>query len=243
MKKLITILMIFFLAGFIQPVSASSPTVGTITTYDTEGGAITSKTISYTVATGNNTMLVVGAFNLSTSDITGATWNGAAMTALTDYRQGGAFNYTDGRWFYILNPDTGTHDMVLSFGSTGLIKIGMFQLTNAKQGAPNLDTSASDTSGTTHTHSYTTTVANTLVIQMCEHNDVFVSYGAGQTQLWSLTRRVLASYKEQTASGSGSMSETLSGDSYWDSALLAVQYEAPPAASAPSQESDLIIFE
>lgn len=80
--------------------------------------ATTSLTISHTVASGADMLLVAVSThsNVGTRLPTGATWNGGAMTQLSQvfYSASGVYEATS-TFYYITNPTSGTHDVVISY--------------------------------------------------------------------------------------------------------------------------------
>ena len=89
--------------------------------FDAASGAsytepLTSKTWSHTVGAGENRLLLVGAGNTFPNDnVTGVTFNGVALTKVTSRQIPG------NRWisvWYLLAPDSGTHDIVITYGDT-----------------------------------------------------------------------------------------------------------------------------
>jgi len=73
---------------------------------------VSSLTFSHTVGSGSNRILVVGIYNKSGGDlVTSVTFNGTALTRLGT-ASGGSLN--QGYLYYLLNPDTGTHNIVVT---------------------------------------------------------------------------------------------------------------------------------
>jgi hypothetical protein len=140
---IITIGIIAFIGSLFMTknIQASSPTIVATTTYFETTEAITSKTISFTVsAGGENKMLVVGVMSPCFFVTTG-TWNGTSMDGTIE--DDGAINLA-GKWFYLANPETGTHNIVVNFASCGYVKIFALDLSNANV-ASDISTSASKT--------------------------------------------------------------------------------------------------
>lgn len=80
-----------------------------------EQGAGTSLTYSHTVGDNDHRFLLV--FVGGNQDVTGVTYNGAAMTFLAAQ----AFGINTGFAFYLKNPDIGAHDVVVTVASSGII--------------------------------------------------------------------------------------------------------------------------
>jgi len=75
---------------------------------------VDSLTFAHTIGVGDNRILIVGVRTRSnsTNDIcTGVTFNGTPMTKFATYNSGTLHR---GWFFYLLNPDTGTHNIVIS---------------------------------------------------------------------------------------------------------------------------------
>jgi hypothetical protein len=87
----------------------------------TDGGRTasgTSKTISHTVASGSDRYLLVAVgWEGDSDDITGVTYNGVAMQRLAVFAGETMWMYLYG----LANPDTGTHDVVISADATDAI--------------------------------------------------------------------------------------------------------------------------
>ncbi len=99
-----------------------------------ESGGGTSHTASFTVDAGTNSCLVVSCNGDATSDfVTGATYNGNAMTLEKKQAPGDAGDY----WSYIFTlagPATGAHDVVISASSSCNIRAGAAQYDGVDQG-------------------------------------------------------------------------------------------------------------
>lgn len=127
------------------------------------GGGSSSFTASYTVGSGSNRLLVVAvAGDSSTDKITGVTFNGTSMT-LANKVQGGRWLYL----FYLLNPDSGTHNVVVSASSADFILAAAADYIGvAQSGQPDNTTTAHKgaTGSDTLTATLTTVVDNCFTI-------------------------------------------------------------------------------
>jgi hypothetical protein len=107
----------------------------------------TSRTWSHTIA-GDNRLLVVGVATRFSSGPTGVTWNGDTMTLLDE---DGSILYTS--LYYILSPDTGTHDIVASFSENMSCATGAISFTGVAQsstfGTPVNNAATAETLSTT----------------------------------------------------------------------------------------------
>lgn len=117
----------------------------------------TSFTASYTVGSGSNRLLVVGVVgDLTLDDVTGVTYNSVAMTQV-----GKVQTPTGGRWtylYYLLNPASGSNNVVVSAGSSHFLGVGAADYT----GVNSLNASVTNTasSSTTVTGTLTTSINN-----------------------------------------------------------------------------------
>lgn len=224
------------------------------------GYAVTVNSLTYavTIPVGlTNSTLIVYYQNTGgpDTDPTGITWNGGAMTLGTF-----ATPYLESGFFYINNPTSGTHNVVLSYAANHQI----FSYASVLSGA---DISASPVSNTgfcgtdsctpTHTASakienaFTTTL-NELVIDNVYYScggDPITSLGTNQTA-WGTQPgpacpdqpEVYSSSKTATTTGSNTMYENLTGSASWGSMGISIKSAATPA-SAPAVNNQVIIFE
>jgi len=129
------------------------------------GGSTTSLTSSYTVGSGANRLLVVNLIgDTSADDITSVTYNGASMTLL------GKVRAPSNNWqylYYLLNPSSGSHSVVVTAGSTHYLISQAASWFNVKQSAqPDAFTTNTAPAGSTSTTtSLTTVAAGSLVVQ------------------------------------------------------------------------------
>jgi len=109
----------FALSGLL--LVATTPAVQAVT-YDNsyanqQATTASSATESYTVGTGEHRYLL--AFIKADNPISGVTYNGDAMTELTTSAgHPGVYATTYSYEFWLAEPDSGTHDLVVSFGSS-----------------------------------------------------------------------------------------------------------------------------
>lgn len=133
-----------------------------------DGGNVTatSLTFNYTVGAGSNLLVVplIGDFASGVDDISGVTYNGAALT-LAAKRNPAEANQ---RWTYLyykLGPSTGTHSLVITAGSSHFLAAGAADYS----GVAALDTTTTNGTPTTVTTLTTsiTTVANNSWVILC----------------------------------------------------------------------------
>lgn len=124
----------------------------------------TTLTASYTVGSGSDRMLVVGVKGSESTyyDISGVTYNGTAMTLLDKQGPGNRWIY----FFYLLNPDSGTHNVVITATLSGYILAVAADYTGVSQtGQPDATTKGTGLSGA-YTGTVTTTANNSWGILM-----------------------------------------------------------------------------
>jgi hypothetical protein len=140
----------------VSPISFDSSSFGSEQTY------VTSGTWSHTVS-GNNRLLIACAASYQ-SDFSGATYDGASMTLLEDEYVTG---YDAAPYHYIacwglLNPDVGTHNILVNFVGTAAWIVGAAESFDgvSQIGFPDAVMTNQET-GSTYTGTLTTTAANT----------------------------------------------------------------------------------
>jgi hypothetical protein len=152
-------------------------------TFDAAGAGnnnpVTSLTYSHTCTSNNNRFLVVAVWTEQTGDIvTGVTYNGVAMTRVATVTQG-----TQRIHLYILvNPATGTNDVVVSTGSSANIHSVSASYYDAKQSAqPNAFNTNVQASGATLTLQATVTKNGSLLISCAANEGNGISASTGTT--------------------------------------------------------------
>lgn len=148
----------------------------------TSGNATgTSSTIAHTCS-GNNRLLVVGVGTDASGDvITGVTYNGVAMT-LVDKQQmaGAATRYA--YLFYLLNPDSGTNDIVISASPSHNIRSDHASYTGVKQtGQPDASSKATNASTTDLTNSTTVVLPDSWIVSFGQAINAVPVAGTGLT--------------------------------------------------------------
>jgi hypothetical protein len=127
-----------------------------------DGGIVnpgTSLTFSHTVGTGDNRALLVFDFNDTASNVvTGATYNGVAMTSVSNSFQISGDRYVN--CFYLLAPDTGTHNVVISASASKIIAGASVSYFGVKQSGQPDSYATGSNPGQTSFSLATTTVAD-----------------------------------------------------------------------------------
>ena len=151
--------------------------------------AVTSLTVSKVVS-GDRTLLIVFVTAEDGTDgesnTSGVTYNGTAMTKITGKDQG---SDSISAW-YLINPDTGTHDIIASFTNAfAEVSLAGISFENVDQTSPIRDnTSASGTTGTI-TVTLTNSQDNDFVIAGLIKTVVAgTTPGSGQTERWDNNR-------------------------------------------------------
>lgn len=129
--------------------------IGFDTSAKDAGSGASSRTFAHTVNTSNEILIVCAFSNQVSNPITGVTYNGVSMTAIGTFQSGtGAGGLI---FYYLLNPATGTNNVVVSQTGTNYLLGASASYVTAKQsGQP--DSQAQGEPGTTTTITLTTTV-------------------------------------------------------------------------------------
>jgi len=205
---------------------------------DTSGGADgtgSTLTKSLTLAGSDIVLLVVGTTRSATNDITGCTWNGAAMTQIDSFdKVSGVYHF---RTFVMWAAESGTHDVVLSRSGSGTdIELAAVSY----NGVPNtaFDAQATDSSsGTSFSGSLTTVddlsqvvfliggtngsqTAGTDTLKVVQDDQVVIMSGDGtttpagsQTLAWSSGSSVTENFWSEVSLSpeAGSLIKTVNG--------------------------------
>lgn len=162
-------------------------------------------TLSHTVA-GTNKLLVVGISISDDTAVSSMTYSGQSLTLIrfdevlsTDRRS---------ELWYLVDPPSGTADVVVTLDQVERAIIGAISFTNVDQSNPiNVDNGAIDSVGATHPSvSLTTTVDNTLIVDVVSTVQGSMTPSTSQTERWDLVRAQLA--------GSGSTNQTTTANTY-----------------------------
>jgi len=184
-----------------------------------EQNSVSSITVSHT-CTGTNLILLVGVLTNDASDlVTGATYNGVSMTRGGQQISSGSGYF--GCWFYLINPATGTHNIVVSRSTVGLIGCMGSSYTGVSQtGFPDSSASGTDPAGN---FTATTTVVGQnawLWANVRASNGISgVTGGTGTTARQSVfgSAGVVADSNGTVGTGSQSLNfnANAGGDCYW----------------------------
>jgi hypothetical protein len=209
-------------------------------TYDTavSGGTTTnstSYTLSCTVGSNDNRLLVVGVMSLrgAADNVSGVTYNGVAMTKIATKASD-----ADRRLYlyYLLAPDTGTHDIVVSYSAEFYsTAVGAISLYNVAQQAHEVTNNAAGYS-TNATTSMTTVTANDWIVDVvgCDNGARDLAPQGGETGRWmnNTDGRVEGGTLSAGAAGSKTLSWTIAASQSWGIIGAAfVPYTAPTTYS------------
>lgn len=200
---------------------------------------VTSITFSHTI-TGTDTYLQVCAFtNKTTDQVTGVTYNGAAMTRSTTFRSltgvGGMSMYR------LINPDTGTHNVVVSSSASTYMRAFSASYTGANQSSQPDATGENSGSGTTVTATLTT-VASGAWMTSCAFGSgaSFTSFSGTQRQ----NTGEPGAYQDSNGTVSpGPNNQTFTNTSSVNFIWAALSINPTAAASTPPSSQELILFE
>ena len=197
---------------------------------------ITSFTISHTCS-GANRLLVANVFDRSGDAITSVTYNGTAMTLIAKKARNDVAAQGLTYLYYLLNPDTGTHNLTASRAGSvdNYIILGGTSYTGVKQSAqPDASVANQADSVNTKTTTVTTAADNCFMYlaAMWDAGGGAATAGSGSTLLGSSLSN-WASFESSslalTPAGSKSMIYDVGGAS---GILVAVMASFAPAASA-----------
>ncbi len=181
----------------------------------TSGGAgvqATSLTWAHT-CTGSDLVLIVGVSVWENGGgpytISGVTYNGDAMTLANDIGDKDKRAYI----FYLVNPDTGgSYNIIATVagGSSGIVSGGAVSITGASQTDPIGVTGGATSCSSDISTAVTTTVADSILIDVfnCSDNPQSHTAGAGQTryEIRDGNKCMSGSYKATTTVGNYTMS-------------------------------------
>jgi hypothetical protein len=157
------------------------------------GPSGTTLTYSHNVGNQSNKILIVGvAFEGATTsqDVSGVTYNGVAMTKINETRVGTGFIMEVSLWYMLddqLPDDNANHNVVVTFTpySENVIESGAISLYNANQAAPtDFGGNGWEASTDPITKQYTTTVDNTMIVDVVGCGNVGSYTASGQTERW-----------------------------------------------------------
>lgn len=212
--------------------SATTSSVGTTLTF--AHTCTGSDLILFVGAVGNNT-------GSATDDITGATYNGVAMTLVNKtFVAADRYRYL----FYLLAPATGANNVVITSSTSGGYKGGnAISYTGASQtGQPDSNATA-ETTGTTITPTTTVVASNCWLVSVAGVGGASPAAGAGATIRG--TAQAVTFFDSAGTVATGSQGMTINTDDAGSRPIMAVIASFKPvAASGPTNlnQSNLLLM-
>lgn len=188
-----------------------------------KGGNTGASSLSFghTISSNTNGLLLVGFLEnkSTTTDLcTGVTYNGVSMTKLKGNAATGGFGYYS--IYGLLTPDTGNHNIVISFSATpeyGIRACSSAYTGVAQTGLPDATGFVGANTGTSRTLSITTVADNSWVFGYAEHDAATITASTGFNELDAQDNYFKSgdSNGAITPAGSYSMSVTFSSSGYY----------------------------
>jgi len=196
---------------------------------------VTSQTTPFTVGSGSNRFMYVWVLGdtAATTGISGITYAGVAMTKLTTHRVS-----TDRSFdvYYLVNPASGSNNVVISRGVSGVIASGFVSYSGVNQSAPiPTSTTSTDTnSNTSYSGSITTTVDNSwAIVGIRDASGATITAGSGLTvRVTNTSNGIHLGDSDGPISPAGSHTFNAT----WNSAVTdgAILFELAAAGAAPA---------
>ena len=207
------------------------------------GTGVSSNTWAHTVS-GTNRLLVVGVgfYRNVNSFISGITYNGVALSAVTGAATNSANYYVD--LWYLIAPATGANNIVVTYGGGAPFEngCGAVSFTEAHQttpyGTPMTGTGTSTSPSVTVSSGTGEIVMDTLLIV---HNGT-LSVGAGQTARWNnIGPAGFNKYAGSTEPGDASTVMNWSNTNATDWAMTAINIQPTTAVTSGSSSNLLLL--
>lgn len=221
-------------------ISRDSVTAGSAST------GVTSKTLSHTCSGSNRILWVtVATDGISGRDsITGVTYNGVAMTQAIKKQNANADHYV--YLYYLIAPDTGTHDIVASCSESANIGVSAISYTGAKQSSqPDATASLNDNDGgSTITQSLTLVASECWLVSACNDRNVGIATGSVNVVALSNDGRTTAMGDSNGAvDGTGSYSQTWASGAGESFSLVMVSFSPAEASSRLELNASSLIYD
>lgn len=218
--------------GQIAGVSMSATSSHNVTAVLITGG-VYQATLSHTTS-GDNRMLIVGFASAVDAIASSVTYGGTALTFLKAQNNGADSTNVRVELWGLVNPPLGTNDIVITVPNAYPLSIGATSWTGVDQTTP-LGTAVSAAATSTVPSISVTSATGETVVDIVGATNTTATVGAGQTQLWNLTKgsgRDSAGSSEPGAA-SVNMTWTLGASTRW--AMIAVPLKpAPPNLTVTS---------
>lgn len=220
MRKIYTLLFVFQLSfGFAQ-VAVDNVTTTTATASPITWSHMTN---------GSNRLLIVSVAAEDYSDnVTSITYNGVALTLIGAHSRTFAGNV---ELWYLLNPPSGTYDVIVNYSSSCDFVCGAVSLVNVNQTTPLGTVAVADGSTASSTVNVSTASTNELVVDVTLSENQTITAGASQTQLWKLAPptpnfNAGATSTEPGVAGTVTMSWALAASGRWTIVATPVKMSA-----------------
>jgi hypothetical protein len=210
----------------------------TITHDDSSSGTGTAGavTVPHTVASGDDRILIVGSSNVENSSaIPGATYGGVSMTVLVSHR----FDPRRATLFYLLNPATGTADVVVTPFGTPDIVVGVSSYTGVDLDNPFGATTTANGTDDAPTLAQVSATNELVVDVLAVNANVTAAVGASQDERWNAIEGtgMRGAGSSEAGAASVTMSWSLSGAGDWALVSTSLKPVAVPRLYAISVES------
>lgn len=207
-----------------------------------------SLTFAHVVGAISNSLLVV---SISSQDsnhanvpITGVTYNGVALTKAKEDMA--SSNNTSSSIWYLLNPASGTHNVIVSAtGSVQILAVSSSWSGVAQSGQPDASAGAgtANNNSSSPSQAITTVADNSLIVDAISSEANRTAIGGSQTTIGVVQgqsfENVSASYMIKTPAGSATMSATLSSGQPWS---MTVASFSPVAAAGATRTPRLALL-
>ena len=188
----------------------------------------TSLTFSHTCAGGTDNVLVAGGITRSGSNPTGVTYNGTAMTFL---QAAGIAGFTGVTQWYLPNPASGAHNIVVSIASSTCISFGGISLTGAATSPIGNFNAATGTGGANP--NITVNSGNWGISQTGDNNSTPDGGSPGSPQTLRYNRYTTGGTNGHTGGATNDTDSTTSwGSSFGSYAVAGVEILAPVSGPA-----------
>ncbi|GAC1574870.1 MAG: hypothetical protein NVS3B9_6980 [Candidatus Doudnabacteria bacterium] len=239
-KALFSIALLYFVFSFLSPVKQAKASVNPVldasTTMSSTG--LSATTWTHTVgATGTNRLLTVTIYNRNVSVngvVASVTYNGVALTALSQVLQTGAGYYTE--VWYLVNPPTGANSVTINVANGGSQYLAAVAAswtgvnTTTPFGTPTTSVNNS-LGGAAQTMSIpNTTTADTILSVVNADNTTTTAFTAPTVEINHIANVSYSDYSASTAGASGSTPVVFSQSAFSDWNYIGV---AIHSSSAP----------
>lgn len=181
------------------------------------GGAATSLTYSHTCSGTDRILFVSVGLNTNGDNVTGVTYNGVAMTQIaTATANASNRSYL----YYLINPATGSNNVVVSLGSASNVYSSSASYTGAKQSTQPDSNATNTTSSTPLTLSTTVVGSGCWIVSTCMDLDG-QSPGTGTTGRTGASTAQIGDSNGVVGSGSQSLGWTVTDTSNPSSGVIA----------------------